>query len=447
MRSRVLLLGLLLFALLGLSAAPALAQDAEQSVEVKLTTTDPDGEKVPIVGVSFVVSLDGDLVGEGVSNEEGIFLLPVDGVGEYTLAIDPNSLPEGVALRDPSVTERTAKVEAGRATGRAIFALESSEGIAFRESGETGGIRAVQLALDGAKLGLFLAMGAIGLSLIYGTTGLTNFAHSEMIVFGMMAAYFFNFYGLAGFMGFLASWPAPFGGGVNLILAGLLAMVCGGGLGWLLDAWLFRPMRKIGIGVYSQMIVTIGLSILLRYFLKYLFGGAPRFYKDYTAQTDISLGIASTTPKDLIAMAFSVIVLGGVGFALTRTRMGKAMRAVADNRDLAESSGIDVERVIRLVWIAGGALAALGGVLLGLSEVLNWLLGFRMLLLIFAGVTLGGLGTAYGALLGCLLVGIGIQVSTLIIPIELKNAGALLVMIVVLMLRPQGILGRASRIG
>ena len=73
----------------------------------------------------------------------------------------------------------------------------------------------MQLALDGAKLGLFLAMGAIGLSLIYGTTGLTNFAHSEMIVFGMMAAYFFNFYGLAGFMGFMASWPAPFGGGVN----------------------------------------------------------------------------------------------------------------------------------------------------------------------------------------------------------------------------------------
>ena len=206
-------------------------------------------------------------------------------------------------------------------------------------------------------------------------------------------------------------------------------------------------MRKIGIGVYSQMIVTIGLSILLRYILKYLFGGDPRFYRDYTAQTDISLGIASTTPKDLAAMAFSIIVLGLVGYSLQKTRMGKAMRAVADNRDLAESSGIDVERVIRLVWIAGGALAALGGVLLGLSEVLNWLLGFRMLLLIFAGVTLGGLGTAYGALLGCLMVGIGIQVSTLVIPIELKNAGALLVMIIVLMVRPQGILGRASRIG
>ena len=113
MRSRVLLLGLLLFAVLGLSATPALAQDEEQSVEVKLTTTDSNGDKVPIVGVSFEVSLDGALIGEGVSNEEGVFNLPVEGIGEYTLAIDPNTLPEGVALRDPSVTERTAKVEVG----------------------------------------------------------------------------------------------------------------------------------------------------------------------------------------------------------------------------------------------------------------------------------------------------------------------------------------------
>ena len=143
----------------------------------------------------------------------------------------------------------------------------------------------------------------------------------------------------------------------------------------------------------------------------------------------------------------SVLILLGVGLFLQRTQTGKAMRAVADNRDLAESSGINVQRVIKIVWIGAGALAGLGGVFIGLAEQLSWLIGFRMLLLIFAGVVLGGLGTAYGALLGCLLVGIGIQLSTLFIPVELKNIGALVVLALVLVVRPQGILGRRERFG
>ena len=101
---------------------------------------------------------------------------------------------------------------------------------------------------------------------------------------------------------------------------------------------------------------------------------------------------------------------------LQRTKIGKAMRAVADNRDLAASSGIDVNRVILVVWVMGGALAALGGVLLGLSDQVQWDMGFRLLLLMFAGVTLGGLGTAYGALVGSVIVGVFVQMSTLVIP-------------------------------
>ncbi|MGI9610993.1 MAG: ABC transporter permease subunit, partial [Acidimicrobiia bacterium] len=140
-------------------------------------------------------------------------------------------------------------------------------------------------------------------------------------------------------------------------------------------------------------------------------------------------------------------VLLMVGLALQRTRIGKAMRAVADNRDLAESSGIDVQRVIRIVWIAGGGLAGLGGVLFGLTESIGWEMGFRLLLLMFAGTTLGGLGTAYGALLGCLVVGVFIQLSTLIIPTDTKNIGALLTLVLILLVRPQGLLGRKERIG
>jgi len=123
------------------------------------------------------------------------------------------------------------------------------------------------------------------------------------------------------------------------------------------------------------------------------------------------------------------------------------MRAVADNRDLAESSGIDVERVTRWVWVAGSALAGLGGVLFGVTESFGWDSGFRVLLLMFAGVTLGGLGTAYGALIGSLVIGVFIQVSTLVIPTDMKNVGALIALVVILLVRPQGLLGRPERIG
>ena len=148
-----------------------------------------------------------------------------------------------------------------------------------------------------------------------------------------------------------------------------------------------------------------------------------------------------------MAVVFGSLVLLGVATALRKTRVGKAMRAVADNRDLAESSGIDVEQVIKYVWIVGSALAGLGGVLFGLTENVNWEMGFRLLLLMFAGVTLGGLGTAYGALLGSLIAGVFIQMSTLLIPGDMKNVGALLALIVILLVRPQGLLGRAERIG
>ena len=123
------------------------------------------------------------------------------------------------------------------------------------------------------------------------------------------------------------------------------------------------------------------------------------------------------------------------------------MRAVADNRDLAASSGIDVNRVILVVWVMGGALAALGGVLLGLSDQVQWDMGFRLLLLMFAGVTLGGLGTAYGALVGSLVVGVFVQMSTFVLPSDVKYVGGLLLLIVILVIRPQGILGSRARIG
>jgi branched-chain amino acid transport system permease protein len=153
------------------------------------------------------------------------------------------------------------------------------------------------------------------------------------------------------------------------------------------------------------------------------------------------------TNADLASIVIALAVLVLVAVMLQRTKIGKAMRAVADNRDLAASSGINVNRVILVVWMMGGALAALGGVLLGLSDEVQWDMGFRLLLLMFAGVTLGGLGTAYGALLGSIVVGVFVQMSTLVIPNDVKYVGGLLLLIVILIVRPQGILGSRVRVG
>lgn len=432
-------------------ALPAAAQEDGESVATRLRYENESGERVPVEGARIVVELDSQVVGEGVTDSEGNFQLAVPGPGTYVLRLDLESLPEGVYIRELGREAATIDVLEGQ-VGRTIFGLSTTPTIdpdsEDAGSGSNFSFRALlQLTVEGLKLGLFLAMAAIGLSLIFGTTGLTNFAHGEMIGFGMLMAYFFNFYGLAGAFGFLQNLPPPFGGGVNLVVAIVLATLLGAAFGWLLDRFLFAPLRIRGVSLIAQMVVTIGLAILIRYVFLFAFGGTPRFYADYTAQSGLSLGLISITPKDLVSGALSLLILIGVGLFLNYTRMGKAMRAVSDNRDLAESSGIDVQKVIRFVWVAGGALAALGGAFIGLSEQVAWNTGFRFLLLIFAGVILGGLGTAYGALVGCLLVGVGIQVSTLFIPTELKNVGALAVLIVVLVVRPQGILGRAERIG
>ena len=165
---------------------------------------------------------------------------------------------------------------------------------------------------------------------------------------------------------------------------------------------------------------------------------------------DRSYGPIALTDKDLATIVISVLVMVGIALLLQRTRIGKAMRAVADNRDLAASSGIDVDRVVLFVWVLGGGLATLGGVLFALSELsstVQYEMGFRLLLLMFAGVVLGGLGTAYGALVGCLIVGILVQMSTLVVPLDLKYLGGLVVLIVILVFRPQGLLGSRARIG
>ncbi|MFP4635792.1 MAG: branched-chain amino acid ABC transporter permease, partial [Nitriliruptoraceae bacterium] len=252
----------------------------------------------------------------------------------------------------------------------------------------------------------------------------------DTVMFGAFAAYLFN-----------ATIGLP------LLVAAPIGVVIAAGLGGAIDRGMFRPLRRRGLGLFQLLVVTIGLSLVLRYGLLIFFGGSRRQYTDFIGQDVLRFGPLSQTPRDLIIMGVAILVLVLVGLALQRSRLGKAMRAVADNRDLAESSGIDVERVVGLVWIFGSGLAGLGGILFGAMFSFQYINGFQLLLLMFAAVILGGLGTAFGAMLGGILIGLVVEVSAVFFPSDLGFAWALGALILVLLLRPQGLLGRAERIG
>jgi branched-chain amino acid transport system permease protein len=159
-------------------------------------------------------------------------------------------------------------------------------------------------------------------------------------------------------------------------------------------------------------------------------------------------GSISLSWIDLASMAISVLLLAAFAWWLLRTRIGKATRAISDNPSLAAASGINVDSVVRVVWIVGSALAGFSGILWAFFRPgIRWDMGGQILLLMFAATTLGGLGTAWGALIGSIIVGILVETSTLVIPSDLKYVGALVILIVILLFRPQGIMGRKERVG
>ena len=410
-------------------------EEAEGGESVRGTLDRPGEEgqdDIPVEGAQIVVRRDGEEVGTITTGPDGTFEFALPGPGEYEAELLVDSLPEDAAV----VNEDAIVLEFSIAPGQSrplLYRLAGPDGGGGAGVGADDGdaLRVfLQLAVEGIKLGLIIAITSIGLSLIFGTTGLVNFAHGEVVSFGAIIAYFFNVTL-----------------GIHLIPATIIAIVFGALTGALLDRGLWRPLRRRGTSLIAMLVVSIGLSLLWRYGMLYQFGGGTRPYEQYAVQRAVPIGPIQIAPKDIIAIAISLLVLGGIGLMLQRTRIGKAMRAVSDNRDLAASSGINVERVIMVVWAMGGALATLGGVLFGLAEQVSWQMGFQLLLLMFAGVILGGIGTAYGALVGSLLVGLMVQLSTIVISPELKNVGAFLVLILVLLVRPQGLLGRAERIG
>ncbi|MGB4135199.1 MAG: branched-chain amino acid ABC transporter permease [Microbacterium sp.] len=388
----------------------------------------------PIDGV--VIGVDGNgFTAETKTDAEGKWRLYVPKKAQYTLIIDEKTLPDGVII-DPAqlpegitpVAGTTGKFEAEFGlTGTKIVNLFLGKGERVTESMFD---QILSRTVNGLNFGLLLALASMGAALIYGTTRLGNFAHAEMVTWGGLIALVFT-----------AWWHLP-------LWVGLLGAIIGGGLlGWGLDAGLWAPLRRRGMSVVPLMIVSIGLSLALRYVFQFIIGGGTSQLPGASPEP-LHFGPISLSYIDLISMTVSLIVILGVAFFLTRTRIGKATRAISDNPQLAAATGIDVDKVIRLVWILAGSLAAISGILWAYFRPgVKWDMGTQMLLLIFCAMTIGGLGTAFGALIGSLIVGVAVEVSTLWIPSDLKYASALIALIVILLVRPQGLLGRKERLG
>jgi branched-chain amino acid transport system permease protein len=373
-------------------------------------------------GVAIAVDGNG-YTADTVTDAEGKWAIGVPEKGTYEVTLDEETLPKGVVVAKGGNVIDTEFGLTDRKSVNFFLGEGTRNTVSFFD-------QFVNRFVNGLNFGLLLALAAIGVSLIFGTTGLSNFAHAEMITFGALMTLVFSVTL-----------------GLPIWLAILIAIALSGALGYGLDAVLWKPLRRKGVAVIPLMIVSIGLSLALRYLYQYFFGGSTSQLPG-AGMTDLKFGPISLSPIDMASMGISIVVLLAVAFFLLRTRIGKATRAVSDNPSLASASGIDVDGVIRIVWVVGAALAGLSGVLWAYFRPgVSWDMGFQMLLLVFAAVTLGGLGTAFGALIGSIVVGLFVELSTLWIPSDMKYVGALVVLILVLLFRPQGILGRKERIG
>ena len=446
-RGRLAVVALAVLALPFLTAGPAAADgpclpDAATGC-VEGSVRSSAGQ--PLAGVAIAVAGASGSVST-TTGADGTWSVPVTADGKYAVTLDVTTLPPGQALSDAATNPRTTQVRLASSTN-VRFALVSgtapsgpvstasatpgtSDGGDVASGSGFNGSRVAQQAASGLVFGLLLALASIGLSLIYGTTGLSNFAHGEQVTLGAILAYVFCQ---------LVGLP--------LVVAAVVAVALAAASGWLQDAWLWHPLRKRRVGTTQQMIVTIGLSMALQYGFQFFFGG-DKLRIVTTTPDVVTMGPVTLTRMTIVSVVIAIVTLAAVSYFLLATRVGRATRAVSDSPALAAASGISVERIVRIVWTLGAGLAGLGGVLMGLYlNATSWNMGGAMLLLMFSAVTLGGLGAAFGALAGSLVIGLVVEMSSLVIPNDMRYAGALLILILVLLFRPQGILGRAERIG
>lgn len=373
-------------------------------------------------GVDVVVTDPSGAATTVTTGDDGKWNLSVKTEGKYTVKIDEATLPKGLV----TTGETTANAKFGT-TQPALIEIRTGS----YDATESKLDELIQSSANGIRLGLLLALASVGLSLIYGTTGLSNFAHAEQVTLG----------GILGF--YLVNEK-----GMGLLLGGIVIVLVCAFTGWLQDRLMWQPLRRRGLGLTQLMIVTIGLSLAMQYSFQY-WVGARTVRVVQNNPTVREVGPITMTNQSFAAMGIAVVVLAAVGYALLRTRIGRATRAVSDNPALAAASGIDTDKVIRLVWTVAMGLAGLSGLMYALvTNGIKWDSGMQILLLLFAAVTLGGLGTAFGALVGSIIIGLVVELSPVLgMPGDFKYATAMLILILLLLVRPQGLLGRAERIG
>ncbi|HET8584858.1 MAG TPA: branched-chain amino acid ABC transporter permease [Casimicrobiaceae bacterium] len=281
-----------------------------------------------------------------------------------------------------------------------------------------------QLVVNGVMAGTILAVPAIGLTAIYAVLRFPNFALASHATIGAFAGYVAN-----------ATLGLP------LVPAVLVAFVVAGIVGVVSDETVLKRFRPAGY--ITTAIASIALTIALENVVRFVFGNELRGY-DLPIQRDFRVGVIRVGPQQLVNLAIAGVAMAALFGFLAFTRTGKAMRAVADNPMLASIKGIDADTIGRIVNFVGMGLAGLGGMLIGLDTTIDPLTGFRSILSVFAAAVVGGLGSIPGALVGALTVGIGEELCLLFLSPDYRSAVGFVAILLVLTLRPRGILGQRA---
>lgn len=280
-----------------------------------------------------------------------------------------------------------------------------------------------QLFVNGAMAGTILAVPAIGLTAIYAVLRFPNFAIASHATVGAFAGYLANV---------AFHWP--------IVPSLAVAFIVAGGVGVATDEVVLKRFRPAGY--ITTAIASIALTIALENVVRFAFGNELRGY-DLPIARDLRFGSIRVGPQQLENLAVAAVAMAALFAFLAFTRLGKAMRAVADNPMLASIKGIDADAIGRLVNFVGMGLAGLGGMLIGLDTTIDPLTGFRAILSVFAAAVVGGLGSIPGAVLGALTVGIGEELCLLFLSPDYRSAVGFAAILLVLTLRPRGLLGQA----
>lgn len=282
-----------------------------------------------------------------------------------------------------------------------------------------------QATVNGVVAGCYFALGAVGLTLIFGVLRLVNFAHGEFLTFGAYMLIVGNAIGLP------------------LVLSACFGVVATAALALALELGLWRPVRRKRVGELQLLLLAVGLAFLLRNTIAFIAGPEDRA-TGANVTAGLSLGELRIGRTELVVTIVGIAAIVAVALALRSTSLGRQTRALADSIQLAETTGIDTDRIVLVTWATSGALAGLAGILFALpAGTANPNIGFGLILSIFAAVVVGGIGNPYGALAGGLVIGVAQEWSTLVIDPAMKVAVGFAVLIVTLLVRPQGIFGRA----